>query len=370
MKLQYRAIEGTNTKTRRLAYFSVIILTLQREGLSEHILLDKLIVWSQRHKADLNNYHVQTGEITSTRKNSAGAHYLELAMKAGLIVPIAGMYRTSRIGLMVMALLKKYHPKANPFFLNRAEQIFYLYHLLKIDADMLLTVVDCILRNEGSSLNQLQQLFRESFLTRLNDKGLYSQDELLAHQLRDRQHEVANEWKRPERYTEHIVPPRLNWLLDLHLLNKDMFRLHRFVPTEEGRQFFYYLPCLGKSNFRDVTEQWLDLEFWDSISRTLLKDMLPTSWSRVNEETKYNTAKLLLAEAFAVFRSSFAPTISLTQAVLYLCVRFLLEYGITVSPSELRAWFSTSPVLDHHRYEVRLSPRENESYLLMKDEEK
>ncbi len=31
MKLQYRAIEGTNTKTRRLAYLTAILLILRQE---------------------------------------------------------------------------------------------------------------------------------------------------------------------------------------------------------------------------------------------------------------------------------------------------------------------------------------------------
>src|SRR6266487_6468477 len=115
MKRQSRAMDGTNTKTRRLAYLTAILLTLRQDSLSEQALLGKLTKWSQDHRADLDSYYVQTGEITSTRKNSAGAHYLQMAGRSGLIVPIAGMYRTTRMGLVVIALLMRHQPNANPF---------------------------------------------------------------------------------------------------------------------------------------------------------------------------------------------------------------------------------------------------------------
>lgn len=368
MKLQYRAIEGTNTKTRRLAYLTAILLILRQDSLSEQSLLGRLTKWSQDHRADLDSYYVQTGEITSTRKNSAGAHYLNVAVRSGLVAPIAGMYRTTRMGSVVIALLKKHQPNVNPFFLNAAEKLFYTYYLLKVDADILLTVVDCLLKNENISLHQLQQLFKESFSRRLSDKSLFSQDEVLRQHLRNRQIEVENEWKKPERYAEHIVPPRLNWLLDLQILKEDLFRQHHFVLTEIGRQFLANLPCLGSSGFHDVTEQWLDLEYWDSEASKLVNIEYSRTWSEMDEDMKNNAARRLLAETFSAFRSTFVPTISLSQALLYFSIRLMLEYRVVASPSDLKIWLATIPTLDHRRYEVRLSPRENESYLLMKYE--
>jgi hypothetical protein len=87
MRLRYRALEGTNTKTRRLAYLTATTLLLSRESLSEHLLLTRLAQWSQENRTALMDYWVQTGEITSTRRSSAGARYLYLATKAGIITP-------------------------------------------------------------------------------------------------------------------------------------------------------------------------------------------------------------------------------------------------------------------------------------------
>ena len=116
MKFRYRALEGTNTKTRRLAYLTAILSLLRREGLSERLLLNKLLRWSQERQSDLRNYWVQTGEVTSTRRNSAGARYLNLATKGGLIAQIVGMHRATRVGLVLFALTRHYGVNTNPFF--------------------------------------------------------------------------------------------------------------------------------------------------------------------------------------------------------------------------------------------------------------
>src|SRR2546426_600992 len=243
MKLQYRAIEGTNTKTRRLAYLTAILLTLRQGSLSVQSLLKKLTIWSSEHHADLFRYYVHTGEITSTQKNSASTHYLDFAVKLKLIVLLSGMYQITRIGSVQAALIKTYEQNPNPFLLNSAEKIFYTYCLLKADADILLTLVDSLLTRKEMSLALLQKTFQENFLGRLNAKLLSVQDEAVRMQLRDRRMKIK-EWRHVERYVEHIVPPRLNWLLDLGILEHGAYSQHRFQFTEAGRLFLLSLPYL------------------------------------------------------------------------------------------------------------------------------
>jgi len=366
MKLYYRAIEGTNTKTRRLAYLTAILKELRQSSLSEQVLLNRIVTWSLDHQADIYNYYVHTGEITSTRKNSAGTHYLEVTTRAKLIVPLAGMYRITRIGSVLIALIMRtYQPNPNPFFLTVPEKLFYSYCLLKTDADLLLTVVDSLFERRDISLAILQETFKENFLRRLNNKLLSVQDEALRQQLRDRKLKVEDEWKKPERYAEHIVPPRLNWLLDLGFLKAVPFRHHGFEFTDEAQQFISALPHFGEFCLHDVTDQWLDLEYWKVAASTLAGFEFSKNWKEVDEEKQYSLMRTLLAEAFSVFRYAVVPKISLLQIMLYLSIRLLLEHQISAGPSVLTEWFSSAPVIDGQRYEVRLSPRENESYLII-----
>lgn len=163
MKLQYRAIEGTNTKTRRIAYITAILLILRQGTLSEQALLKKLTSWSVEHHADLFSYYVHTGEITSTQKNSAGSHYLNFAVKSNFIISLSGMYHITRVGSVLAALMKTYEQKPNPFFLTPAEVIFYLYCLLKVDADTFLTLADNLATQEILLLLTSNKYFKKPF---------------------------------------------------------------------------------------------------------------------------------------------------------------------------------------------------------------
>ena len=364
MNLQYRALEGTNTKTRRLAYVTAILSLLRREGMSEGLLLKKLLQWSRERQSKLRDYRAQTGEVTSTRRNSAGARYLSLATKGGLITQIAGMYRATRLGLILFILTGYYGVRSNPFFLSPAEKIFYTYWILTSDADIFLTVFERVTRQPGISLAQLQQTFQSDFLARLERKNSICRDEILRRQLFERRNQVAHEWRKPHRYAEHLVPPRVNWMLDLDFLEPEDFRHHQYVLTTAGRQFLSSLPQPGNTEFHDVTDQWLASKYWNIAAQTLSGIDVLTDWKQLDEEKKQAMMKPVLDEVFETFRDAFVPKVSLTQALLYLSVRMILEHRVVVSPACLAQWFSLPRTLDGRRYEVRLSPRENESYLL------
>ena len=273
------------------------------------------------------------------------------------------MYHITRVGSVLAALMKTYEQKPNPFFLTPAEVIFYLYCLLKVDADTFLTLADNLATQEDF-LTYLQQIFQETLLRRLDTKLSSVQDEAVKMQLRDRRMKIK-EWRHIERYVEHLVPPRLNWLLDLDLVDHRSFRQHHFQFTEAGRLFLSSLPCLGKPSIHDINDQWLNLEYWQMAARSILKFKSLTHWAEISKETQYSFMATLLTEAFYVFGYSLVPRISLTQIMLYLSTRLLLDYQTVASPTVLTEWFLSAPVLNGKRYEVRLSPRENESYLII-----
>ena len=357
MKLDYRAVEGTNTKVRRLAYLTAIVNILGRSGLSERAILARLVRWGQQSKTWLKDYWVQTGEVTSTHRNSAGGRYLHLATNLGLVASISGVYRDTRVGLVLWELARGQNTSLNPFYLTKAEQLFFAYLLLERDADILLTVTDYLLEHPDSPLAQIQRHFQSRLVERLNSKIRISQDERLKQRLLDRR-TVIQEWEKPERYAEHIVPPRLNWLLDLEALEPGGFRRHRYFMTEGGIKFLAAVPRFGDEQFCDVTSEWLQTGFWTAVGALLNLDPLP-NWDLPDDQIHQ-----LLAEAFKQFQYTAVPKVSLTQILLYLSVKLMLEHQIRASPITLREWLETEPVWKERQYKVRFSPRENESYLV------
>lgn len=305
-RLSYRALEGTNTKTRRLAYLTAILSMLRRDGMSERLLLTRMVRCSQEHKSDLDDYWVQTGEVTSTRRNSSGARYLHLATRLGLIVPVAGAYRVTRIGRVLIALIQHHTVNANPFFLTPTERLFYTRLLLERDADVLLTITDRLLEQSGISLAQLQRAFQADFLHRLKRKIKNTPDERLKRELLDRRIEVKA-WTKPERYAEHLVPPRLNWLLDLDLLEAGKFKRHRYELTTGGRRFLTTLLHPGHNGFSDITDEWLESVFWEVAIGELLHIEPLTDWGEVDETMLHAILTRLLKETFQAFGYSPIP---------------------------------------------------------------
>lgn len=364
-RLQYRALESTNTRTRRLAYLSALIRILHRESMSERTILGRLTEWSQEHKGDLANYWVQAGEVTSLRSNSAGMRYVDLGVRMRCITPIAEVFRTTRVGLVLFSLLTIYRQNDNPFLLTPAERLFYAHRILDVDSDLLLAVMDAIASQGPVALSHLQRSFQQILLARIDGKIASASDDVFTRQLSRRRAVIADDWKKPQRYVEHLVPPRVNWLLDLGYLEPEPFRAHRYILTPTAQEFLTSLPRIPGTDLHDVSGHWLGSRYWTTTATTTLTGQrAPRYWSELDERERGYAIGELLHSAFRTFQYTPIPKISLTPAAMYLCIRLILDHGIATSPDDLRTWFTSSPILNGHRYEVRVAPRENESYLL------
>lgn len=362
LRTQYRALEGTNTKTRRLAYLTAMVGCLRRESLSLQRLLTLLGKWNKDHANSLQHYYVETGELTFTKHHTAISRYIDLAISLGIITSLAGVYRNTRTGLVLGTLVEQYGLTSNPFFLTAPERLYYTYQILKNDADILLTIVNRITNQPSITLSELQDTFQRDFLDRLEQKLKLCSDELIRRQLLDRISEVHREWKKPKKYAEHIVPPRLNWLLDLLLLDVEKFKKHQYSLSESGQSFFSTLPTLH--GLSDVTSDWIDTDFWKGAAKVFNNRKSWVQWQRMSNLKRRDVLSVLLPDTFKAFRYTFVPKVSASQSLLYLSIRLIIDYGILANPACLSSWLASSQVVNGRLYELRYSPRENESYLL------
>lgn len=361
--MDYRAIEATNTKTRRLAYLQALTLILKNRTYTRPQLLEKIANWNKANLQDLKSYWVTTGEVTSTRQNSAGSRYIDLAMGLGVIAHISGVYRCTRLGRVLITLLDQTEENTeNAFQLTIASRMFFTYLLLQKDADLLLLLTDSIESHTKLSLAPMQRQFKELFLERLNLKIELSSDEKTRRILIDRRREV-DAWKKPERYAEHLIPPRLNWLLDLLWLDPEGFAQHTYSFTQHGSAFVRSFPLLDKK-IRDIDTSWLENDFWLSLPK-LVENSNARLWTELPLSEKVTLAANLLRIAFKSFRLTGVPRISRMPTLLYICLS-LSNIGITVTPKQFSDWLAQNQKLENARYEVRTSPRENESYIVVR----
>lgn len=364
-EIQYRALGETNTQTRRLAYLSAITRLVATMDISREKLITKLLGWSQSTQDRLKDYWVSTGEITQTPKNSSIKRYIDLSLAIGLIAQVSSSFCLTRTGTVFYALIRDIK-QFNPFFLSNMEKAFYLYLLLSKDSDLLLTIADLLIKYPDMDLSNIQEQFQDEIIARLNTKLSFARDEITRQELLDRRNIIQHSWRSPKRYAEHIVPPRLNWLLDLDFLEPGSFKRHHFCFTEQGGRFFSGLPTVGESGLHDVSGNWLDADFWSLAANTVLQSHPPKFSKDIDELTNFDICIPYIEEAFKAFRYSVVPKISLTEALLYVSLAVLIQEGVVISPTSLSKWLETPRVFAHRQFEIRYSPRENERYVIMK----
>jgi len=194
-----------------------------------------------------------------------------------------------------------------------------------------------------------------------------SSQEPLRRLLLDRHTEIKTTWKNPERYAEHIVPPRLHWLLDLGLL--DLKREKNSITyklTGAGQRFMEALPKFSSPPKPEVTNQWLGTRFFSEVGPILISADHFRQWDNVDDTIRMEVCRKYLSVAFSEFRKTSLPKISLTQGLMYLCLRFATDSHLLANPQDLVQWFRTPRILGSYKYEVRTSARENEAYFVMR----
>ena len=369
MQISYRAIKEPSTLVRRLRYVTQILRFVGQRPLNKEVLIFKLRDWSDTHKDDYNNYKYNTGAAHSEQKKRMtllADNYLDLSVKFGLLSKISNVYQLTRIGRVLLSLINdKLNEDLNLFLLHEDERIFYIYQILQQDADILLTVINMVQLLENPDHKNLQKNFQGFFLERLKAKISTSSQEHITHRLHDRQVEVKTEWKKPDSYAAYIIPPRLHWLLDLGLLHSTKEK-NKFIYelTEAGQNLIKILPKLAKSHIPDVPDSWFKTDFFSKVSPLIIPDAGFRRWQDVDDKVRQEACEKYVPAAFDKFRRTSIPKISLTQGVMYLCMRFVTELHLLTNLDELIQWFQKPRILENYKYEARISARENESYLV------
>ena len=369
MKISCREISTPSSLVRRLRYLSQILQLVRARPLSKDVLAIKLKDWSYTHTSDLANYKYKTGAAHSAEKKRTtqlAINYLNLAVKFGLLSQISNIYQLTRTGRVLLSLINdKPDQKPNLFLLHENERVFYIYQILQQDADFVLTIINMVQSLENPDHKNLQKNFHEFFLERLDAKILTSSQEHITNRLHDRQVEVKAKWKKPDSYAAYIIPSRLHWLLDLGLLDSTIEK-NKFIYelTEAGQNLTKTLPKLAKSHIPDVSDSWFNTHFFSEVSPLIIPNADFRQWQDVEDKIRQEACEKYVPAAFDKFRRSSVPKISLTQGVMYLCIRLVTESHLLANIGELIKWFQKPRILENYEYEARISARENESYLV------
>ena len=358
-----RIIEHTNTQVRCLPIITQILSVINNRSMPLSILKTLMYKWSeeQMHKSDFYKNHngiLSKNENNKIKNTTALSYYLELCENIGLITRINEVVKCSKFGLLFLMLDKDFKDQSD---FSTFEKVFFLYFLLFKDADNIILIMN---RIKDSPMNQVQirNIYEVDLKKRLLSK-LKISDFHTQNRIQDKYRKVEFEWKNAKEYAKHIIPPRLEWLVDIGLCRINDSR--KYVLSENGKKlqdFFYTIP---ETDFNDINEEWLNNRF----ILIIYEIFLPLKKASLEKELFPHE---LIADAFKVLDSDGIRRVSAHPFFIYIMIQGFFKFKMPITWNNIIE--SIKEPYEQYKFDIREAGRINESYFTMylnlHDEEK
>lgn len=230
---------STNTKARRLGYIKEFIRLFDGNvRISEAAFEKRLYAKFDQHLSQLNDYINNKGVIQITKRNTGFQPYIDIANCLGFMFMRNNGYELSKYGQLYQKMLEHKNNAENAFQLSILDKSFFLESILSHDFMSVFLILEYSFINDKSNYHDLKNNFVRFAKHYIDSLMCYSEDN------RDMNYLLLlkkrfDEWKKPDAYLEHIIMPRLNWLLDLELINLD-YKLN-YSLTRNGKVLFSHL---------------------------------------------------------------------------------------------------------------------------------
>lgn len=354
-----RVLGATNTQTRRLGYLVALCEALGSEYVPPLDLQNRVEAWADRNNEKLGNHVSDKGVMRRSARSLGFKRYLELAQNIELIVQVSGYFRLSKLGRVLILAKNLDVDGVDPFGLGERTSFILLYQLLLLDADYLLPILELTARYHGQT--ELLENAQERLQHRFDLMQAYARSPIPRSDVVDRARAIAR-WTKPEKYLEHLLLPRLHWLLDLGLLDWGAFRSERqFEPSKWGRRLLLSIPRAGGEPF--VDRRWCQ----NALIFVRADDLdSPTiAWSELPETRQRKLIQRYVREGFSLFRTMQYPRISAYQVVLFVILRLLFDERIVAGFGDVRRALDMFSRSGHPQWTFFWSDLDDDGYLLI-----
>jgi len=332
---------------------------LSEKGSNQDLVFYKVINWSKLNQDDFNNYKARSGEIIESKKitktvSNSFKNYIEAAKQFKFIDEQFDQLYPSRTG-SVLRLISENNDASvnNSYELTIYEKIFFLHSLFKKDADYLLTVYYLLRKFPNRELGFYLNKFQDSYRKRLEYKMSVvetNQKDLVKDALL-----LVNNWRSPKRYSEDIVPPRINWMIDLNLVN------------DKGNQIVEkFNDVIDNFDQENLSDDLVLKNYFHISSQLYFNHHEMIEWKELNETRKEKSIAPILNIAVKNFSPLKMPRISVEQTLLFISIMCLTSLNIIVELDELLEWIGYEKRIGSKIYGVRKTARTYESYIYVK----
>ena len=326
-------IISTNIKTRRLGYIIALIDLIGNNFLFLDDVLRRLEFWAKKKQKELERYFGRTGLITESPKHYPARRYIHLAENLRLVKISRNECALTKIGQPLLYLAKS---PQNPFHLTDEQVCYLLKRILENDFDYFLPLLKLL--KKFNKTKEIFLNFKKAVLNHLEIKSEKIKDILKSSDIKERKNQILR-WTQEKKYLEHIIYPRLDWMIDLRILNAHKYRRRIYEFTEEGANF---LKEMERMEVKDL-DKWLEEHFYKIFGRSFIKGK-KIPFIMLNNRERFKYISNFLEDSFRKFSSPSLPLqhMSANTFLEYTCTK-LVVMGILPSFDQLKDTLKQMP---------------------------
>ncbi|WP_111309603.1 hypothetical protein [Confluentibacter sediminis] len=357
-----REINSSHTTVRRLDVISQFVKKIGTRKVPKEILKKELIRWNIDLEKINEDYANKKGKLAEgNRPTSAFDKYVKIIEEMGLATSLGHTMSLTRIGNVLFQFIDF---KAEfDYTLIYPERLFYLYLLLSKDADYFLLAAD-IIASADNKINQSdsQKKFVNDIEIRLNEKRNFSTSQAKL-KISEKLRVVKYDWQRAEVYSEHILAPRYEWLVDLGVLDTYKEKSSTYYKiSQRGSMFLTCIPIVNETIIHDINQKWLNNLFFQSTLSLYQNDKV-TEWSDCTLEIQEKYLGEVLLKSYKLFSGGKALRIALNPFLIYSAIYLLSEENLKVELTDLMNRLENSFTFENRTYKLFNAARINEGYI-------
>ncbi|MDR7127693.1 hypothetical protein J2X69_000021 [Algoriphagus sp. 4150] len=325
------SIISTNTKVRRLGYFKILSLFVgELNRIPIYSINKKFENFCLKYQSLLNTSKFKRGLVIETKTGISAKPYIDVAINLGMLTKINNLFYIGKSFKVYHVLQESLSKNENIFELSDFDKLYFIERILKNDYFYFSNLLELIFLKEEISYSQLLDFFQVKLLSSLDEykESIFNEDMKVVREFNDINYRISN-WEKAKVYLEHILMPRLNWMLDLEIIK--FAEGNKFGLTDIGTKFFTHLAVWNDINTSKVVSPD---SFIDKFIVHLYDDCY--NGSRVNNPNDYEyitkSVYKHINDSFDLFKTLAPNRVTVSQAanyakyMLYFCDKIKVGY--------------------------------------------
>lgn len=358
----------SNTKTRRLGYLKLVIELFENSNYFPNAYLSRKVESdSALYEKDLIEYGDNEGDskgiIKKTKSGSSAKPYIELLEELNLITLINNSFiltKQSKIYYHSNILLKDNNKviKNSLFELNLLDKLFFLRQILITDPLYISAILEILfIAQRPLNTMSIKKLFVDYVKNELDQNQQYSSNNNTKRKIIELKKRITS-WKKPLVYLEHIIEPRINWLLDLAILKVEIIsNVKQYYLSEAGLNLVFIILNLYEKHLNKqlILHSFINQNYLKSFSTIFKLE------KTIKEVDKHKVEKYLF-EAFQVFKTSAPNRIAASQGIDYVCFKLFFEDDIILEAEDFKKYLQK----ENTKFSMDWFQSENDGALYLK----